>query len=117
MTTRFPNLIDYGDTPSTDALAIALADAERQVDEIVWGDEYEIGWEYLAAHKTARALSVGSGGTPGGFAIASASADGVSTTFAVPPDLSPSLQPYYTTPYGAEYLEMLRRRQAGPHLV
>lgn len=118
MEVRFPSLIDYEDAADQALLTLALADALNDVSETAWGDMYERGQEYLAAHLVTRSLAdAAAAGGASPFAVQQSTADGVSATFAVPSDVSPALAGYYTTRYGVDYLDMLRRRQGGPHLV
>jgi len=120
MEARFPNLIDYTDGDQQAMVTIGLADALVDVDETVWGVDYERGQEYLAAHLTVGLLADAEADAAGGgsaFPVQQASADGVSMTLAVPTDIPPALATYYTSRYGVKYLELLRRRTGGPHLV
>ena len=117
---RFPTLIDYSDNApfgAVEQMMQTILDAEDELSEAIWGRHYEKGMALLVAHRTVIAQGIEEGSVGAAFPVSQASADGVSMTIAVPTDLPPSLAQFYTTAYGAQYMELARQIGSGPRLV
>lgn len=104
---RFPEF----DTVADDRIQLFLDDAALVMDAGVWGDVYDLGQSYLAAHYLALA-NKSAGGSSGSVSgpIASRSVDGVSVSYAGSPSASTSANAgyYSTTSYGQRYMTLLK---------
>lgn len=77
-----------------------LATASRQVSASVWGDWYDDGVKYLAAHMGALSLRGGASG-----AVASEAVGSLAASYSQPQGVRGALS---ATSYGAEYQRMVR---------
>lgn len=115
---RYPGLMDYDNTESIALLELAIEDADLDIDEDKWLGFFTRGMCALAAHFASGRLAAGEQGAgTGPFAVSGASADGVSVSYSVPSDIAPELALFYSTTYGQEYLELMKRLFSGPHIV
>ena len=100
---------------------VYIALAMEEMDSTAWGELYNQGVAYLAAHKMLR-MGVGSSGVIGGGAgaagmVTAETAGKVSRSYGSAASASVTLgeQEYTTTKYGMQYLALLRRLdEAGP---
>ena len=94
------------------AIEKAIADASATIESTSWCAEHvDAATENLAAHLLALRVRGSSG--PGG-PVASASADGLSVSYAVPPPRNAADGYYMKTTYGEEYLRLRRLQPLSP---
>lgn len=111
---RFPEFASVAD----ERVWLELEEAEADCDAGVFGDLLKRAIAFLAAHRIA--ISNDSGGSPTGSqpgAISAASADGVSSSYAIPEGLSGFDLALWSTVYGQRYMEIRNRCTAGPIVV
>lgn len=106
---RVPALKDVGDAAEWSA---ALADAKLQVNEAAWGDLYELGVIYLAAHLLECAHP---DVARGGQVVSSESIGSISRSYAV--TAPPSTGVLGSTPPGREFLRLRRSLGLGFSVV
>lgn len=99
---RFPEFASIG----VDRLQLFLDDAELNLNTAYWGDKYDLGHAYLAAHY----VSLGSRTEAGSYSpmttVASKSVDGVSISYNSPSPKNQSDAYYSSTAYGQRYLAL-----------
>lgn len=113
---RFPEFSGIGDA----TVQIYVDEAIADVDPNIWGDTptADRAISFLAAHRLSTSLDAAGGAVSGqGGALASASADGVSSTWVLPQGLSPIDMALWGTVYGQRFLELRNRFTAGPIVV
>ena len=115
-TARYPEFTGF----ATATLDLALSDAEADTDAGLFGALHPRVISALAAHRLS--LNYDETGAPaqGSAALGPlqmATVDNVSSTYAVPQNISPLFAHYYSTRYGVEYLSLVARFAAGPHLA
>jgi len=101
---RFPEFADKDDA----RIEFFIDDAAVELSESAWGDRYYLAQSYLAAHKLALASETESGNSFGLSGIASGSADGISTSFQTPADITATSAYWMATSYGREFLRLKR---------
>ncbi len=113
---RFPEFAALSDA----TVLIYVDEATADLDPGIWGDTptADRAISFLAAHRLATSLDAAGGAVTGqGGALASASADGVSSTWAQPEGLSAIDLALWGTVYGQRFLELRNRFTAGPIVV
>ena len=113
---RFPEFAGIPDA----TLQVYVDDAIADVDPGIWGDETtaDRAISFLAAHRVASSLDAAGGAVSGqGGALVSASADGVSSTWAQPEGLSALDLALWATVYGQRFIELRNRFTAGAFVV
>lgn len=114
--TRFPEFASIADA----TLQLYIDDAVADLDQGIWGDTAtaDRATSFFAAHRVATSLDAGGGAVSGqGGALASASADGVSSTWVQPEGLSALDLALWSTVYGQRFLELRNRFLSGPIIV
>lgn len=109
---RFPEFGAIADATVQVYIDDALADLEQGI----WGSESNAdrATAFLAAHRLATELDSAGGATTGQVgALASATADGVSSTYVMPEGLSGDDLALWSTAYGQRFLDLRRRYVMG----
>jgi len=104
---RYPEFTSVDDT----RIQFFLTDAELELDEGQWGDNYDRGLSALTAHFLALSLMTADGdGTEGNISqVASKSVGDVSVSFGGQGASTGSLQDYFmSTRYGQEYWRLVQ---------
>ena len=113
---RFPEFAGVPDA----RVQIYIDEAIADLDQGIWDSTAtaDRATSLLAAHRVANELdsSGNATGGQGGF-LTSASADGVSSSYAMPTGLSTLDAQLWSTQYGQRFLELRNRFTAGPILV
>lgn len=94
-----------------------IDDAVLELSESSWGDRYDVGVYYLAAHLLAMGSETAAGNPSGIVPISGGSADGLSTTFSRSPSTSMTQEYWQSTSYGREYMRLKRTLFAGARVV
>jgi ABC-type branched-subunit amino acid transport system ATPase component len=113
---RFPEFSAIADV----TLTVYIDDAIADVDPNIWGDTTtaDRAISFLAAHRVASSLdATGAAVTGQAGALASATADGVSSTWVQPEGLSAIDMALWSTVYGQRFLELRNRFLSGPLVV
>lgn len=109
---RYP---EFSEIDST-RIDVFLEDVEADTSKAFFGDLHPRAIAALAAHRIATQLDLDGnalvGDQPG--ALTAASADGVSSSYAVPEGIGPADLALWRTSYGQAYLELRNRCGRGP---
>lgn len=109
---RFPEFAGIGDA----TIQVYLDDTVADLDQGIWGEEAvaDRATSFLAAHRLATSLDADGSAISGqGGALSAASADGVSSTYAMPEKLSAEALDLWSTVYGQRFLDLRRRYVIG----
>lgn len=109
---RFPEFAGITDPTAQ----IFLDEAIGDVDQGIWGDAViaDRATSFLAAHRLVTELdSTGSSTTGQVGALSSASADGVSSAYVMPENLSAGDLTLWSTSYGQRFLDLRKRYVIG----
>lgn len=109
---RFPEFDSVDDT----RIQLFLDDAEVILNPVFWGDKYDMGQAYLAAHFLVIGTNSEAGSTSPSSGVASKSVDGVSISYNNPTPNSEADAYYLSTSYGQRYLA-LRKTLGVPAFV
>ncbi len=124
---QFQRDFPYGTDPSIAVLdsdiTLAFSITSNQINQGLWGtqNEYQYAYLYLAAHYLVMNLRNSSQGLSGAFAwlTSSKGAGGISQGLSIPQRVldNPNFAQYYTTNYGAMYLNLLWPNLTGQMFV
>ena len=89
-----------------DKIQIFLDDAALELNSVCWGDKYDLGLCYLAAHYLALSAKSSQGSVGPVGPIASRSVDGVSVTYARATSNSLADDYFSSTAYGQRYVAL-----------
>lgn len=109
---RFPEFAGVADP----TVQVYIDDAVSDLDQNIWGDTTiaDRATSFLAAHRLATELDSAGGATTGQVgALQSASADGVSSSYVMPQNLSSGDLALWATSYGQRFLDLRRRYVIG----
>ena len=101
---RFPEFISIENC----RIELFLADAVLGVNEAFWGDKYDLGIAYLAAHFLTLSEKGATGGKGAVGAVSSRSVDGSSVSYAVPTPGTAQENFLSATVYGQRFLAMMK---------
>lgn len=101
---RFPEFVSTGD----DRIQLFLDDGILILNESYWGDKYELGVYYYAAHELSLSEKMAAGGGSSGGQVSSRSVDGVSISYTTRAADSDKEAYYAMTPYGLKYWSLLK---------
>lgn len=113
---RFPEFDGIVDP----TVQVYIDDAIGDLDQGIWGDATvaDRATSFLAAHRLATELDSAGGTTTGQVgALSSASADGVSSTWVMPENLSAGDLALWSTSYGQRFLDLRSRYVIGVMVV
>ena len=101
---RFPEFAAETD----DRINMFIADAVAILNEVFWGDKYDLGLYYLTAHYLAFANKSAAGNTGAINAKSGQTVDGSSATYETMTPLTETSAYYASTSYGQRYVSMRR---------
>lgn len=107
---RFPEFASVAEG----TVRVQIREAECDLNESAWGDRFDRGVAYLAAHRLTLQLRVTAGDADAGKLLIAKTVDKVSGTYKAPTGGSSFDDEYRSTHYGQRFLEQRYLAFAGP---